>query len=221
MTFDERLAERTRIARELVDALLQTIQGSKLVADHALKDSDDHERLVRAVIQISSWLGQATEEGRAALQSLRESTTQTDDLAEAFRRAIDECRIDTAAAISFVVEGAPREIDPMIRDETYRIGYEAIRNACVHSSSRRIEVTLAYGHDLMWRITDDGGGIAQEIVEEGRPGHFGLRGMKERAERIGATLTLESSPNAGTTVKLVVPGRIAFRTTEGEASTQR
>ena len=101
---------------------------------------------------------------------------------------------------------------PVVRDEIYRIGYEAIRNSCAHSSGDRLEVTLKYGHDLTLSINDNGAGIDPEIIEKGKEGHFGLRGMRERAERIGSKFTLVSSPGSGTDITLVVPGRIAFRT---------
>jgi len=103
--------------------------------------------MVRAMEQLSTWLGQATEEGPAALNSLRASTTETNDLAEAFRRAIDEYRRASRAAISLSVNGDSREKHPVVRDEIYRIGYEAIRNACAHSGGDRVEITLAYAHD--------------------------------------------------------------------------
>jgi len=189
--------------------LLQTVQGSKMVADHALKNSADHTRIVRAMEQLSTWLAQATEEGRAALQSLRSSTTEKNDLAEAFRRAIDECGGNEK---SFSVNGDSREMHPVVRDEIYRIGYEAIRNACTHSGAGKLEVELTYAHDLTLRVSDDGVGIEAAVIEQGKEGHFGLRGMKERAERIGANFILDSSPNSGTLITLVVPGRIAFRT---------
>jgi signal transduction histidine kinase len=88
-----------------------------------------------ALEQLSIWLGRATEEGRAALNSLRTSTTEANDLAEAFRRAIEECRIENSMEASFSVVGETREMHPIVRDEVYRIGYEAIRNACVHSQA--------------------------------------------------------------------------------------
>jgi signal transduction histidine kinase len=210
--FDERLAERTRVARELHDTLLQTVQGSKMVADHALKNSADHTRAVRALEQLSTWLAQATDEGRAALLSLRASTTEKNDLAEAFRRAIDECMRASGNDISFSVNGEAREIHPVLRDEIYRIGYEAIRNACAHSGGDQLELTLQYAHDLTLRVSDNGIGIDSEVVEKGKDGHFGLRGMRERAERIGGKFTVISSPDSGTIITLVVPGRIAFHT---------
>jgi signal transduction histidine kinase len=210
--FDERLAERTRVAREIHDTFLQTVQGSKMVADHALKNPADHTRMVRAMEQLSTWLAQATEEGRAALISLRGSTTEKNDLAEAFRRAIDECGRGSSVKISFSVNGNFRELHPVVRDEVYRIGYEAIRNSCTHSGGNHLEVTLEYARDLTLRISDNGVGIDSEVVEKGKEGHFGLPGMKERAERIGGKFTLHSSPHSGTTITLVVPGRTAFST---------
>jgi len=166
--------------------------------------------MVRAMEQLSTWLAQATEEGRAALISLRGSTTEKNDLAEAFRRAIDECGRGRNVEISFSVNGDFRELHPVVRDEVYRIGYEAIRNSCTHSGADRSEVMLEYARDLTLRISDNGVGIDSEVVEKGKEGHFGLLGMKERAERIGGKLTLQSSPHSGTTITLVVPGRTAF-----------
>jgi signal transduction histidine kinase len=208
--FNERLAERTRVARELHDTFLQTVQGSKLVADHALKDTADQARMVRAMEQLSTWLERATEEGRAALNSLRASTTEKNDLAEAFRRAIDECRGLSGTEASFTVSGDAREMHPIVRDEVYRIGYEAIRNACVHAGAAHVAVRVEYAHDLTLRISDNGGGIDAEIAEHGKDGHFGLPGMRERAQRIGGKFTLSSTPGAGTNVTVIVPGRIAF-----------
>jgi signal transduction histidine kinase len=207
---DERLAERTRLAYEVHDRLLQTIHGSKLVADRALRDAADPAGPVRALEQVSSWLGQAATEGRAALQSLRTVPTERNNLAEAFGRAIDECRADSGAEMPFLVQGAAREMDPVVRDEVYRIGYEAIRNACVHARATRIDVALEYGHDLTLRIRDNGVGIEPTVVARGKDGHVGLRGMRERAERIGAAFTLESGAEKGTAITLIVPGRIAF-----------
>ena len=210
--FDERLAERTRVAREIHDTLLQTVQGSKMVADHALKNSADHSRMVRAMEQLATWLAQATEEGRAALLSLRSSTTEKNDLAQAFQRAIDECGTASKAEVSFSVNGDAREMHPVVRDEVYRIGYEAIRNSCAHSGAGRLAVTLEYAHDLTLHISDNGVGIDSEVLEKGKDGHFGLRGMRERAERIGGKLSMASSPDSGTVITLIVPGRIAFHT---------
>ena len=209
--FDERLAERTRMARDLHDTFLQTIQGSKLVADRALKPSTDIIRMRQAVEQLSVWLGKATDEGRAALNSLRTTTTQTNDLAEALRRVTENGLIPSSMAVTFSVVGDAREMHPIVRDEIYRIGYEAIRNAFAHSSASRLEVELRYADDLALRVSDSGTGIDPAIADTGKDGHFGLQGMRERAARIGGKLTIESSTNSGTEIKLIVPGSIIFR----------
>jgi signal transduction histidine kinase/ligand-binding sensor domain-containing protein len=209
--FDERLAERTRLARELHDTLLQTIQGSKMVADDALEQSADTVRLHRAMEKLSVWLGQAVDEGRAALNSLRTSTVEKNDLAAAFRRATENCVIHGAMTPTLSVVGDSKDMHPIVRDEVYRIGYEAIRNACMHSEANHLEVNLRYGQDLVVRVKDDGKGIEPVIASLGKDGHFGLQGMRERAVRIGAKLTLNSSAPSGTEITLVVPGDIAFR----------
>ena len=209
--FDERLAERTRIARELHDTLLQTVQGSKLVAENALENPDDSTHLRRAMEQLSGWLDQATEEGRAALNSLRTSTLETNDLAAALRRATQECWFNKAIAVKFLATGGPRDMHPVARDEIYRIGYEAIRNACEHASASNLEITLNYARDLTLRVNDDGIGMKAAVLADGKEGHFGLQGMRERAERIGSKLTLVSSASSGTQITLVVPGNVVFR----------
>jgi len=211
LQFEERLSERTRMARELHDTFLQTVQGSKLVADDALEQSGDTVRIRRAMEQISVWLGQAVSEGRAALNSLRTPTAEKNDLADAFRRATETCVIPGSMAITFSVVGDARDLQPIVRDEVYRIGYEAIRNACLHSKASRLEVELRYARDLGVRVSDNGIGIDPAIVDSGKEGHFGLQGMRERAARIGAKLTLVSSATSGTEITVVVPGGIVFQ----------
>jgi signal transduction histidine kinase len=211
--FDERLAERTRMARELHDTFLQTIQGSKLVVDDALEPSTDPIRMHRAMQQLSIWLAQAMQEGRAALNSLRTATTQTNDLAEAFKRVTEDGIVPGSMAVTFSIVGDAREMHPIVRDEIYRIGYEAIHNACMHSRASQLQVELRYAHDLILRVSDNGIGIDPATADRGKDGHFGLQGMRERAARIGGHLTLGSSSISGTEIKLIVPGGIIFRKT--------
>jgi ligand-binding sensor domain-containing protein len=208
--FDERLQERTRLARDLHDTLLQTIQGSKLVADSALKQSADPASILGAMEQISVWLGRATEEGRAALNSLRTSATERNDLAEAFRRSIEECRMHGSMEGSLSLTGVVTEMHPIVRDEVYRIGYEAIRNACAHSQATQLQVELTYAEDLVLTVRDNGVGIDPGVIGKGKEGHFGLEGMRERARRIMSKLTVETSSATGTEIKLVVPGSIIY-----------
>jgi signal transduction histidine kinase len=213
LRLEERVNERTRITRELHDTFLQTIQGSKLVADDALEPSTDPIRMRRAMEQLSVWLAQAMQEGRAALNSLRTATTQTNDLAEALRRVTEDGLIPGSMAVTFSVVGDAKEMHPIVRDEIYRIGYEAIRNACMHSRASQLEVELRYAQNLVLRVGDNGTGIDPAIADKGKDGHFGLQGMRERAARIGGKLTLGSSSSSGTEIRLVVPGSIIFRKT--------
>jgi signal transduction histidine kinase len=113
--------------------------------------------------------------------------------------------------VSFSAVGDPQEMHPIVRDEIYRIGYEAIRNACMHSGGDRLGVALSYAEDLIIRIADNGTGIDPAIADNGKRGHFGLQGMRERTARIGGKLMLVSSSNSGTEIKLIVPGIIVFR----------
>jgi signal transduction histidine kinase len=102
-------------------------------------------------------------------------------------------------------------LHPLRRDDLYRIGREALINAFRHSRARHIEVELRYSSDeLSIRVRDDGCGIDPHILESGRDGHWGLSGMRERADQISATLHLSSSATAGTEVELSVPGHAAF-----------
>jgi len=213
--FDERLSERTRLARELHDTLLQTIQGSKLVADDALDGPADAAHMRSTLEHLSTWLGQAVQEGRAALNALRASTVETNDLAEAFRRATETHLIPASMTAGLAVTGSAREMHPIIRDEIYRIGHEAIRNACLHSQASRLEVELSYAKALVLRVWDNGIGMDPGRTEKAKDGHFGLQGMRERAARIGATFTLTSSATSGTEIKLVVPGATVFRDGRG------
>jgi len=207
--FDARLAERTRIARELHDTLLQTIQASKLVADSALAPSADPKHARRSLERLSVWLETAVLEGRAALNSLRSSTTERNDLAEALRAAAQD---DAPASmeVAMRVSGAVREMHPIVRDEISRIGCEAIRNALRHSGGSQLEIDLIYGNDLRLRVSDNGKGIAPAVIARGATGHFGIQGMRERATNIGGTLSFVSTAAAGTQIELIVPGNIIY-----------
>ena len=100
---------------------------------------------------------------------------------------------------------------PIVRDEVYRIGYEAIRNAFMHSKGDRLQVGLGYAQDLTLRIKDNGVGIDPAVADKGKDQHFGLQGMRERAARIGGKLTVVSDAVSGTEVIVNVPGRVVFR----------
>jgi signal transduction histidine kinase len=206
MRFDERLEERTRLARDLHDTLLQTIQGGKLVADNEKNNVQEPAARI-ALHRLSSWLERAVLEGRAALDSLRASTTESNHLAGSLRETFENC--GASMEVTVLVNGVSKEMHPIARDEVYRIGHEAILNACNHSGGTRLRIELVYDHNMLLRIQDDGGGIPPQILQAGKSGHYGLMGMRERAARIGAKITVVSS-TAGTIVTLFVPGEAIF-----------
>jgi len=212
--FDERLDERTRIARELHDSLLQTIQGSLLISDVALEKRDDPAGMGQAIERLHKCLGQAVLEGRAALNSLRISPKMTNDLREAFQRATQEGNVPASMNAEVIIVGEARDMHPMVRDEIYCIGSEAIRNACQHSLATNLLVEVQYGRDLVVKISDNGVGLPQNIASEGKAGHFGLTGMRERARKIAADFQVTASPGHGTTISVRVPGHVVFIKTE-------
>jgi signal transduction histidine kinase/streptogramin lyase len=209
--FEARLSERTRIAQELHDTLLQGVLSASMqlnVADDQLAADSPAKALVQRVLQL---MGGVIEEGRNAVQGLRVSKEGTKDLEQAFSRIPQELAIRDAADFRLVVEGTPRVLHPIIRDEIYRIGREAVTNAFRHAVAKTIDLSMEYGADeLRVAVRDDGCGIDSKVLQSGRDGHWGLAGMRERAERIGGTVKLWSSAGNGTEVELRVPGRIAF-----------
>ncbi len=214
--FEERLAERSRIAQELHDTLLQGFISASMqvhvAADRLPTDSPIKASLTRSL----ELMRQVIDEGRNAVRGLRSNQGGSLDLEDAFSQILNELtrgeQSGTAIAFRIISEGARRTLHPVLRDEVYRIGREALLNAFRHSKARSIEIELDYSAgSLRVLIRDDGCGIDSATLREGREGHWGLSGMRERADRIGARLRLWSGAGAGTEVELQVPGHIAFK----------
>jgi len=210
--FEERLAERTRIAQELHDTLLQGFLSASMqlhvAADYVPEDSPAKQPL-RRIIQL---IGQVIEEGRTALRGLRSSQSASLSLEQSFYEIKNELAIEDEIQFRVIVDGLARPLHPILRDEVYRIGREALVNAFRHSRAKAIEVELDYTpRYFRFLVRDNGCGIAPEVVQSGREGHWGLPGMRERAESIGAQLHVWSSAAAGTEVELSVPSRVAFQ----------
>ncbi len=214
--FDERLAERTRIAQELHDTLLQGFLSASMqvhtAADSLPSDSNVKPVLTRAI----QLMTQVIDEGRNAVRGLRTSQSVSLDLEQAFARVQRDFYPPNIngpeVEFRIVVEGQRRPLHPLIRDEIYRIGREALTNAFRHSAAKRIDVEMKYSsNQFRLVVRDDGRGIEPDVLLKGRDGHWGLPGMKERADRIGARLQVFSSASAGTEVELLVPARVAFQ----------
>jgi signal transduction histidine kinase len=207
-----RVAERTRIARELHDTLLQSFQGLMLrlqVVNKLLPEGKAKEQLEKTLERGD----QAIAEGRSAVLDLRSCAFTVNNLSEAVNAAGNELSGENRAAFDLVVEGPPRDLQPIIRDELYCIAREALRNAFTHARALHIEAEISYGQrEFRLRVRDDGEGIPPEILEQGRPGHYGLPGIRERARQIGAELTVWSRAGSGTEIELRLPASIAYGT---------
>jgi signal transduction histidine kinase len=212
---EERVGERTRVARELHDTLLQSFHGLLLrfqTVSNLLPAGEPKQKLDNAIDQAA----EAITEGRDAVQGLRSSTTVTNDLAGAITTLGAELARSklnpNAAEFHVEVEGTPRDLHPILRDEVYRIAGEALRNALHHAHAQRIEVEIRYDErQLRFRVRDDGKGIDPKLLhEDGRAGHFGLGGMRERAKLMGGKLAVWSELDSGTEVELRIPASRAY-----------
>ena len=217
MTLDARVAERTRIARELHDTLLQSFQGVLLqfqTASHLLlmHPIEAKEKLDRTIDKAAA----AITEGRDAVQGLRTSTVQSNDLARSLNMLGEELAADPAndacPAFRVAVEGEPRNLHPILRDEVFRVAAEALRNAFRHAHAGQVEIEIRYDdQQFRLRIRDDGKGMDPTILSGQQPeGHFGLSGMRERARLAGGKLVIWSTPGAGTEVELRIPAATAY-----------
>ena len=219
MTLDARVGERTRIARELHDTLLQSFHGLLLrfqTASHLLPErpAEAKDRLDTAIEHAAK----AITDGRDAVQGLRAPTVEGNDLAATIRTLGDELATaagaDRPPTFRVAVEGQERGLHPMVRDEVYKVAAEALRNAFRHGQAGRVEAEVRYGDgDFRLRIRDDGKGIDPGVLaRQGLEGHYGLRGMTERAALMGGKLAVWSEVGVGTEVELRLPASAVYLT---------
>ncbi|HVJ03489.1 MAG TPA: triple tyrosine motif-containing protein, partial [Sphingomonas sp.] len=208
---EERLGERERIARELHDTLLQSVQGLVLrfqsVANRMPADSNAKAQLEAALQRADDVIA----DGRNRVQDLRAANV-SGDLPALIEERIVGAGFDPSVARRIVVEGRQRPVDPLVSLELGRIVDEALFNIVRHAEARAVDITIRFGgRHLRVEVRDDGVGIAGDVVAQGhKPGHFGLVGMRERAERIGGSFAIESSPGMGCAVTMTLPARLAY-----------
>lgn len=209
--FNERLAERTRIAQELHDTLLQGVLSATLqldVVEDQTPDDSPTKPLLRRILEL---MARVTEEGRNALRGLRTRDNLSLSLETSLSRVGQEFANEDGVHYRVASQVASHSLSPLIRDEVYRIGREAVVNAFLHASASNIEVEVEYAKRFFRiLVRDDGCGMDPRVLVAGREGHWGLAGMRERSENIGASLKLKSRIGAGTEVELTVPGAIAY-----------
>jgi signal transduction histidine kinase/sugar lactone lactonase YvrE len=206
----ERLAERERIARELHDTLLQGVQGLMLKFQSAT-------RQVPADLPARGLLDRALDraedivvEARDRVRSLRADAAS--DLAATLADVAQRMTLDSAAKTEVRVEGVGRGLHPVVADEVERIVVEALFNAHRHAAASHIVIEIAFDpRQLGVRVRDDGAGIDQAVLDDGgRAGHFGLKGMQERASKIDGVLTIRSRSGQGAEIEVTVPGAVAY-----------
>lgn len=212
--FEERLAERTRIAQELHDSLLQGIVGVAMQLDVAVDQLPENSPAKPQLNRIIENIEQVIKEGRNTLQGLRVSNgNDFVNLERRFSQIREDLDSGEKIDFQFIEKGQPQTLCPVIADEVYYIVREALINSFQHSEADKIKVEIEYApHDFNISIRDNGRGIPLKVLNSGREGHFGLSGMRERATKIGADLKIESLINKGTEIKLSVPNHIAFET---------
>lgn len=219
--FQDRLAERTRIAQELHDTLLQSFQGLMLrfqtVNEIVLSDpAGAREDLEKALARAD----QALAEGRQAIQGIRGAAHSGTDIAQGLRELMSELVEEAylshgkSPSTLVIVEGQPETVNPWICEEVCRIAQEALRNSFTHSNAEHVESEVAYSRAfLRLRFRDDGIGIDPAVLQSGgRRGHWGLSGMRERATAIQGHLSIWSRPEAGTEIELTIPAYAAYET---------
>jgi signal transduction histidine kinase len=212
--FEQRLAEQTRIAQELHEKMLQGFVSASMQVDVATDQLSEDSPVKPTLNRALQLMKQVVEEGRGAVRGLRLSRTPSLDLEDAFRLIQAEVAAtadEKPAEFRLSVRGDQKALNPLVRDEIYRIGREALINAFRHSQARHIDGELEYGFgNFCLRVCDDGCGIDEHTLRTVRIGEGGLSGMSERAKIMGARLQVFSGPQRGTEVKLTVPGRVAF-----------
>jgi signal transduction histidine kinase len=204
----------TRIAQELHDTLLQGFFAVSMQLHTAVDDLPADFRATPRFKEIVRLMDQVLEQGRFAVQGLR-SPEHSRSLGQALAGVPKELGLPSSVGFRVVVEGRHRQLTEPLRNDVYRIGREAIVNAYRHSQAKDIEAQIDYRPgELRIAVRDNGCGIDPQKLRWGQRGHWGLQGMRERAERIGARLRVLSKVALGTEVELSVPGRIAFEPVE-------
>jgi len=216
LALEARVGERTRIARELHDTLLQSFQGVLAIFQAGIYElpagAVKARRRLEEAVDLAS---EAITAGRDAVQGLRTSRVEENDLATALRTIREEiASADTKQeppTFRVIVEGASRTLHPLLREDVSRLAAEALRNAFRHASARCVEVELRYDEKYFrLRVRDDGKGISPEVLRDGREGHYGLPGMRERAKLSHGRLTISSEVDHGTVIELVIPASKAY-----------
>jgi len=204
-----RLDERERIARDLHDTLFQNIQGVLLTIDNSTNKLDEGNS-IRGELKDALRLSDAVmAESREQILELRAEDIERKSLGQALTQVGAGLGKLYSSSFRVVELGSSDYLHPVVFEEVLQICREALFNAFQHAQATSIEVEILFARDFSVRITDNGVGIDEQVLQDGKPGHFGLKGMTERAKKLGAKLTIRSNPKAGTEIELSMPRSVA------------
>jgi signal transduction histidine kinase/streptogramin lyase len=217
--FEERMEERTRIAQELHDHLIQEMVGIAMqleVADELTLGSADAKTPLERALML---LRRAIASGRLTLQSLRQRPVTGAALLDSLRQTADAYPQKNRAEVEYRIEGTERLLRPEIAEDVIELGQEALRNALKYGGNSAIQIRLRYGPSAFELLVRDHGiGIADHILRDGVPGHYGLAGMRERASRMKGAFSIVSSPGRGTTVQVLLTASRAYQDESGSGN---
>jgi signal transduction histidine kinase len=204
-------AERIRIAAELHDTVLQELISASIQLQVALESLPVDSPAKPPLARVLQLLTRTIDEGRNAVLRLRSSSRENLDLEYAFSEVVREFGLQQQIAFHIGVIGRTRTLRSATYEHVYLIGREALINVFRHANAKNVEVELEYGpKNLRFAVRDDGRGIDTRLLQSELYKRWGLLGMRERSEKIGAKLRIWSRPMTGTEVELSVPGRVAF-----------
>ena len=222
LRFEERLAERMRIAQDLHDTLLQGFLSASLQLDVASEYIPDESPVAPMLSRVLVLMRQVSEDCRNALAVLRSGEKQHQNLEGELSAVPQQLGLEDKAMYRVVVNGSPRALNPVCSHELFLVGREAVVNAYRHAEATLIEVEVVYKlASLHLFVRDDGRGIEEAVLKSGKDRHWGLTGMRERAKKVGAQFRIWSRTAKGTEIELIVPGRIAYLRERRESSWMR
>jgi len=203
---EERCRERARIVHELHDSLLQGFLGASMLLHQAVEQTPADCISKPALSRALQLVHRAIDEGRAAMQGVRTVSPAPSSLDEAFSKLIEELTTDQGPRFRIFIQGKPRALSLAVQGQLFLIGREAVMNALRHSEATKIEVEVQYVGDLVRVfVRDNGRGIDADAVQKKSDSHWGLRGMRDRAENIGGRFEIRSRSDGGTEVGVIVP----------------
>lgn len=210
---EERHAERERIARELHDTLLQGVHGLMLNLQAATESLPPAHPARHKMAHALERADLVVIEARERLGELRDVNDPGVDLVAALTTLADGLQAKSATTFTICTQGMPRPLHPIVAEESYRIGSEALLNAFRHANARNVDIRLVYTRQAFQLcVADNGDGIdPKHLPPNARPGHWGLHGMFERARKAGGKLSAEPGALGGTVIELTVPASTAYR----------